>query len=181
MPAPALLSEPAMVSATGTLDFAGIFFKRRAAGPWLQLSAVGADRFDRAAFHRFLAERFFLGALGLLVNEGVAAIIVALVIRRRGFAAKIAIDALIVDVIGTGNVLRIFVCGVGHILPLKANWKVEGNTSGANRNLAAEPSQARPSMRPTAKSGRWPPRRPRKKKPTRCGRSWWSWPSTRFS
>jgi len=34
-----------------------------------RLTAVGADRFDRAAFHRFLAERFFLGALGLLVNE----------------------------------------------------------------------------------------------------------------
>src|SRR2546423_10716092 len=176
MPAPALLSEPAMVSATGTLDFAGIFFKRRAAGPWLQLSAVGADRFDRAAFHRFLAERFFLGALGLLVNEGVAAIVVALVICRRRFAAKIAIDALIVDVVRAGNILRIFVCGVGHILPLKANWKVERNPSGANRNLVAEPNQARPSGSPTAKSGRWPAlRRPRKRKPTRSGLSWWSW------
>src|SRR2546423_2550713 len=136
MPAPALLSEPAMVSATGTLDFAGIFFKRRAAGPWLQLSAVGADRFDRAAFHGFLAKRFFLGALRLLVNEGVAAVVVALVIGGRGFAAKIAIDALIVDVVGTGNVLRVFVCGIGHILPLKANSKVEGNPSRANTNLA---------------------------------------------
>src|ERR1700730_8077470 len=118
MPAPALLSEPAMVSATGIIvhcshgALSPSSFRRFAStepGGYRNLPAVGADRFDRAAFHRFLAERFFLGALGLLVNEGVAAVVVALVICGRGFAAKIAIDALIVDVVGPGNVLRIFV------------------------------------------------------------------------
>ena len=37
---------------------------------------VVADRFDGAAFHRFLAETFFVGCLRLLVNVRVAAIIV---------------------------------------------------------------------------------------------------------
>src|ERR1041384_2485022 len=121
MPAPALLSEPAMVSATGMLA---------------TLSAVAADRFDRATFHRFLAKRFFLGALRLFVNEGVAAVVVALVIRRRRLAAEVAVDALIIDVIRSGNVLGIFIGSVSHILPLKANWNVERNPSRANRNLS---------------------------------------------
>jgi hypothetical protein len=51
----------------------------------------------------------------LLVNERVAAVVVAFVIGGGRFAAKIAVDALIIDVIGAGNVLRIFVCGIGHI------------------------------------------------------------------
>src|SRR5438105_3978530 len=136
MPAPALLSDPAIVSATGMLaDIMG----RRPQRDGYSLRAVAADRFDRAAFHGFLAERFFLGTLRLFVNEGVAAVVVAFVIRRRGFAAKIAVDALIVDVVRTGNVLGIFVGSVSHILPLKANWNVERNPSGANRNLPPGP------------------------------------------
>ena len=56
---------------------------------------------------------------------------------RARLAAQIAIDALVVDVIRPGNVFRIFVCGVSHkVFPLKANWKVERNPCGANRNLA---------------------------------------------
>src|SRR5205085_8418439 len=140
--APALLSDPAIVSATGMLaDIVGrrppAFAKLRRGkeGDGYSLRAVAADRFDRAAFHGFLAKRFFLGTLRLFVNEGVAAVVVAFVIRRRGFAAKIAVDALIIDIIRTGNVLGIFVGSVSHILPLKANWNVERNPSGANRNL----------------------------------------------
>jgi hypothetical protein len=51
-----------------------------------QLS-VAADRFDRTTFLRFFAERIFLGRFCLLVDKGMTAIIVALEIRRRGFAA----------------------------------------------------------------------------------------------
>jgi hypothetical protein len=92
----------------------------RATGVWANLSAVVPDRFDRATFHRFLAKRFFLGALRLFVNVGVAAVVVAFVIRRRGLAAKITVDALIIDVVRTGNVFGVFVCCVGHIFPLKS-------------------------------------------------------------
>ena len=71
----------------------------------------------------------------MFVNERVAAVVVALVIRRSGLATKIAVDALVIDVIRSSNVLGIFIGGVSHILPLKANWNVERNPSGANRNL----------------------------------------------
>src|SRR5919109_5184906 len=59
---------------------------------------VVADRFDRAAFHRFFAEIFFVGRLRLLVHVGMTAIIVAFEICGRGLATQIAVDALIVDV-----------------------------------------------------------------------------------
>ena len=84
------------------------------------LGAVVADRFDRATFHRFLAESFFLGRLRLLVNVGVSAVVVALEIGGRGFAAQIAVDALFIDVEFAGCVFGIFVGDVGH------NFVVEG-------------------------------------------------------
>src|SRR6266571_6233633 len=46
------------------------------------LTSVVTDRFDRAAFHRFFAESFFLGRFGLLVDVGVTAVVVAFEIRR---------------------------------------------------------------------------------------------------
>lgn len=78
------------------------------------LCAVVTDRFDRATFHRFLAKAFFLGRLGLLVNERMTAVIVAFEIGGRGFTAKIAVDALLIDVELSGGVFGIFVRGVGH-------------------------------------------------------------------
>src|SRR5882724_2215563 len=82
-PAPALLSEPAIVRATAVAAVCdrrgfllGIGFgghSRR----YRNLRAVAADGLDRAAFHRLFAERFFLGRFGLFVNVGVPAIIVA--------------------------------------------------------------------------------------------------------
>ena len=52
------------------------------------LGAVAADRFDRATFHRFFAKRFFLGRLGLFINEGMAAVVVALEIGRARFRGR---------------------------------------------------------------------------------------------
>ena len=84
--------------------------------PLLRLRAVLPDGFNRATFHRFLAKPFFLGRLRLFINEGMAAVVVALEIGGRGLATEIAIDALIIDVKFSLDVFRIFVCSVGHIL-----------------------------------------------------------------
>src|SRR5947209_8289820 len=92
--------------------------------PPLQLTAVVADRFDRAAFHRFLAKTLFLRRFRLLVNVRMSAVVVAFKVRRRRFTAKIAVDALIIDIKLSRNVLGIFVCSVSHIF---STLKVEGN------------------------------------------------------
>ena len=78
------------------------------------LRSVIADCFDWAPFHRFLAERFFLGSLRLFINVGVAAVVVTFEIGRSGFAAQIAVDALIVDVKFSRYVLGVFVRNVSH-------------------------------------------------------------------
>ena len=79
-----------------------------------RLGRVVADRLDGAAFHGLLTESLLFWSLGLLVDIGVAAILVALEIGRGGFAAKIAIDALVVAVVGACNILGIFVGYVSH-------------------------------------------------------------------
>ena len=70
---------------------------------------VAADRFDRAAFHRFFAETFFVRRLRLLVHVGVPAVIVSFEIGGGRFAAQIAVDALIIDVEFARYVLGVFV------------------------------------------------------------------------
>src|SRR6059036_3749199 len=124
MPAPALLSEPAMVSAIGmlVLEVRCLFWRAtatvvdpfkwradrlpynlkeksalRSAFATEENLAVVADGFDRATFHRFFAARFFLRILCLFVNVGMSTVIVALEICRRGFTAQIAVDTLVVD------------------------------------------------------------------------------------
>jgi hypothetical protein len=77
-------------------------------------SGVITNRFDRAAFFGFLAARFLFRRSGLLVNEGVAAVVIAFEIIRSGFAAEIAVNALVVHVVFAGDIFRIFVCNVSH-------------------------------------------------------------------
>jgi hypothetical protein len=43
-----------------------------------------------------------------------AAVVVPLEIGRRGFAAQIAVDALIIDIEFARYVFGVFVCGIGH-------------------------------------------------------------------
>ena len=89
------------------------------------LRAVAANGLDRATFHRLLAERFFLRRFRLLVYVGMPTIIVTTEVRGRGFTTKIAVDALIVDVELSFDILGIFICGVGHFLKLvKTSGKV---------------------------------------------------------
>ena len=83
---------------------------RTAVAPYhLGAVPVAADRFDRAAFHRFFAETFFVRRLRLLVNIGMAAIIVSFEIGGSRFAAQIAVYALIIDVEFARYVLGVFV------------------------------------------------------------------------
>src|SRR5438067_11985686 len=81
------------------------------------LGAVVADRFDRATFHRFLAKAFFFGRFRLLVDVGMAAVVVTFEVRGRGLATQIAVDALLIDIEFPGSIFRIFVRNVGHNLP----------------------------------------------------------------
>jgi len=88
---------------------------------WRVLFAVAADRFDRAAFHRFGAQRdFFLGSR-LLVNEGIATLVIAREKRRGGFSAKITVNALLIGKKLSRNVWFPFVCFVGHGAVNKSN------------------------------------------------------------
>jgi len=83
----------------------------------LRAVPVVSDRFDRATFHCFFAETFFVGRLRLLVNVRVAAVIVSFEIRGGGFATQIAVDTLIIDVEFARYVFGVFVRGVSHVFP----------------------------------------------------------------
>jgi hypothetical protein len=76
--------------------------------------AVVANGFNRAAFFGFLATSFFVRIFRLFEDEGVTAVVVAFEIIRSGFAAEIAVNALIVHVVFASNVFRIFVCYISH-------------------------------------------------------------------
>src|SRR6266511_1759845 len=52
------------------------------------LVPVVADGFDRATFLGFLALRFLFGRTRLVIDEGIAAVVVAFEIVRGGFAAE---------------------------------------------------------------------------------------------
>ena len=93
------------------------------------LRAVAANGLDRATFHRLFAERFFLRRFRLLVYVGMSTIIVTTEVRGRGFTAKIAVDALVIDVELSLYILGIFICGVGHFFKAGKNV-VEGRMNG---------------------------------------------------
>ena len=103
--------------------------------------AVLPNRFYRAAFQSLHAQgRFFFGRR-LLVHIGVASFIMAGEKAGRGLAAKIAVDALLIDVEFTWRVLRPFVRFVGHNcgeqrvndrgVKRARNWRIPPENSGA--------------------------------------------------
>jgi hypothetical protein len=81
----------------------------------LRAVAVVPDRFDRTAFHCLFAKSFFFRRLRLFINIGMAAVVVPFEIGWRGFAAQIAIDALIIDIEFARYVFGVFVSGIGHV------------------------------------------------------------------
>ena len=85
----------------------------------VELLAVVADGLNRAALKGFHAQRRIFFGLGLLVNEGVTTLIVTGEKRRGGLATKVTVDALLIDVELTRDVLLPFVCFVGHGLGKK--------------------------------------------------------------
>src|SRR5436309_9805230 len=82
------------------------------------LRAVAADGFNWTSFHRLLAEPFFFRGFWLLVNIGMAAVVVTFEIGWRGLTAQIAVDALIIDVEFARYVFGVLICHVGHGLSL---------------------------------------------------------------
>jgi len=91
---------------------------RPAVAPYhLGAISIIAYGFDRAALHRFFAEPLLVWRLRLLVNVGVAAVVIPLEVCRGGFAAQIAIDALIIDVEFARYVLGVLVRGICHVFP----------------------------------------------------------------
>src|SRR5206468_2024721 len=76
---------------------------------------IVADRLDRAALERLVAERDVVGGLRLAVHERVAALVVALEEVGRRLPARVAVDALVVDVELPGGVLGELVLLVGHV------------------------------------------------------------------
>jgi hypothetical protein len=100
--------------ATGISEFAAAIFQKLRTKRREYDCAVVANRFDRATFQRFFAERFLLRGLWLLVNVGMTPFVVAFEIGGCRFAAQIAVDALIIDVECPGYVFGVFVRGVGH-------------------------------------------------------------------
>src|SRR5207302_5991747 len=80
----------------------------------IRLGAVVADGLDWTAFHRLFTESLFLRRGRLFIDIGMATVIVAAEIRRRGFPAEITVDALVIDVELSLNVFGIFICDVRH-------------------------------------------------------------------
>jgi hypothetical protein len=77
-------------------------------------STVVADGFDRAAFHGLLTGGFFFGSSRLLHHVRISAIIPSGVILGGGFAAQVAVDALVVDEVLASDVFGIPICNVSH-------------------------------------------------------------------
>src|SRR5262249_38828954 len=97
------------------------------------LRAVVADGFDRAAFLGFLAPGFLLWRFGLLVNVRITAVLIALKVIRRRFAAQVAVNALVVHVVFSGYVDFVFVCQVSHKFFFVAASMRTGRTLGKCR------------------------------------------------
>ena len=71
--------------------------------------AVIANGFDGAAFHSFLAQCLLGRALRLFEHVGITPIVVAGEVLWGRFAAQIAVDALVIHVEFTRDILRISV------------------------------------------------------------------------
>jgi hypothetical protein len=71
--------------------------------------AVIADSFDGATFHRLFAFGLFVARNRLLEDKTIATIFIARKIIRRGLTTEITVNALIVNVKLTGNVIGIFI------------------------------------------------------------------------
>jgi hypothetical protein len=89
-------------------------FQRKGIQTKTSLFTVTADGLYGASRQGFITQSTLFIRLRLLVEEGVTTVIVTLKISGGSLTAKIAVDALIIYVVGTCDVLRIFVGDVSH-------------------------------------------------------------------
>lgn len=92
------------------------------------LVSVLADSLDRAAFHGLFALGDFLVVFGLLENVGISLVVRTGEIAWCGFTAKVAVDALAIDVKLSADVFYVlifFICHSGEWIacPLDATGK----------------------------------------------------------
>ena len=78
------------------------------------LLAIVTDSLHGAAFHRLSAESNLLIGHRLLANEGKAFVIITSKEIRGGFAAKVAVDAVAVNIELTGYILLSLIVNIGH-------------------------------------------------------------------
>jgi hypothetical protein len=79
-----------------------------------KLLAVFANILNGTTFHCLFAKAFFLSRLRLLENKRMPTVVVPLEVCGGGFAAKIAVDALVIHVKLSLDILLVTVGCVGH-------------------------------------------------------------------
>lgn len=72
---------------------------------YLRFCSVIANRFSRATLPRFLCLRALLGGDGLSIYEGHPNLIIAFEKLRSSLAAQVTVDAALVNVVRTGDIL----------------------------------------------------------------------------
>jgi hypothetical protein len=80
------------------------------------LASIITDGFNGAAFFGFFAKCLLFGGLGLFLDVREPAIVIAGEVSGGGLTAKIAIDALIVDVVLSEGVISVTVRNISHIV-----------------------------------------------------------------
>lgn len=144
---------------TTTLNPAPLQRRRRAFAvaivPAVLCFAVVADGLDGAALHRLLAEGLLLRAFRLLENEGMSPVIIPLEIRRRRFATQIAVNALVVHIEKTVDVLRV---AIGKVCHNETKLKMDREATGpAQRTSIQMKCNEQPAWMRSAQFGVVPP------------------------
>jgi hypothetical protein len=107
-------------------------------GPFTKLLAVIANSLDRATFFGLSAACFFFGIFGLLIHEGIAAVVVAFEIIGGRFATEIAVNALIVDVEFAAGIFGVSVRNVSHKVLFSCQVNMLSPISDGKRSMHKE-------------------------------------------
>jgi len=107
-------------------------------GPFTKLLAVIANSLNRTTLLGFSAARFFFGIFGLLIHEGIAAIVVAFEIIGGRFATEIAVNALIVDVEFAAGIFGVSVRNVSHKVLFSCQVNMLSRISDGKRSMHKE-------------------------------------------
>jgi hypothetical protein len=109
-----------------------------------QLRAVASDGLDGTSFHGFFALDFFFRSRRLFIDEGKTAVVISGEVVRRSLAAKIAIDALVINIVFAHYVVRVSVANVSHKWIVKKLFSyMRRATSNIKPHLVSGPSSTR--------------------------------------